>query len=80
MLEVTGLELALPDLSAKRGFARAPLVSILRNLSFCVNQGESVGVVGQSGSGKTSLGRTLMRLNEPTSGRIVFDGVDISHL
>ncbi len=80
MLEVTGVELALPDLSAKRGFARAPLVSILRNLSFCVNQGESVGVVGQSGSGKTSLGRTLMRLNEPTSGRIVFDGVDISHL
>jgi len=80
MLEVTDLALALPDLSAKRAFSKAPVVAILNNLNFFVKQGESVGVVGQSGSGKTSLGRTLMRLYEPTSGRVVFDGQDISHL
>ena len=80
MLEVTDLALALPDLSAKRVFSKAPVVAILNNLNFFVKQGESVGVVGQSGSGKTSLGRTLMRLYEPTSGRVVFDGQDISHL
>ena len=80
MLEVVDLSLSLPDLSAKRPFVKAPMVDILKHISFRVNRGESVGVVGQSGSGKTSLGRTLMRLYEPTAGRIIFDGMDISRL
>lgn len=80
MLEVAGLSLSLPDLSAKRAFAKAPMVDILKDINFRVSKGESVGVVGQSGSGKTSLGRTLIRLHQPTSGRIVFDGQDIARL
>ncbi len=80
MLEITELSLSLPNLSAKRPFSKAPMVDILKRINFHVRKGESVGVVGQSGSGKTSLGRTIMRLYEPTSGRIVFDGKDIAGL
>lgn len=80
MIEVVDLSLSLPDLSAKRPFAKAPTVDILKHIDFRVGKGESVGIVGQSGSGKTSLGRTLMRLYEPTSGRILFDGKDITRL
>jgi peptide/nickel transport system ATP-binding protein len=49
------------------------------DVSFQVQQGEVLGIVGQSGSGKTSLARMILRLTPPTSGQIVVDGIDIWH-
>jgi ABC-type glutathione transport system ATPase component len=55
-------------------------IKALDDVSFQVNRGESVGLVGESGSGKTTLSRLLMMLEQPSAGRILFDGKDISTL
>ena len=50
------------------------------DVSLEINRGETVGLVGESGCGKSTVGRTILRLYKPTAGRIVFDGRDISKL
>ncbi len=78
LIAAAGLHVALPDAARKRPFRAAPLVPILHGIDFAVRRGEAVGIVGESGSGKSTLGRALLRLIVPTSGRIVFDGRDLT--
>ncbi|MBC7320637.1 ABC transporter ATP-binding protein [bacterium] len=63
----------------KKGlFAKPMYVKAVDGVNFTLNTGESISLVGESGSGKTTLGKTILRLYKPTSGKIIFDGKDIS--
>ena len=75
LLEITNLR----KYFAVKGniFRRRRYVQAVEDVSFSIYKGETLGLVGESGCGKTTLGRTIIRLYEPTSGRIVYDGTPI---
>jgi ABC-type dipeptide/oligopeptide/nickel transport system ATPase subunit len=56
------------------------VIPAVDGVSFYLRENETVGLVGESGCGKTTIGRTVLRLTDPTGGRIVFDGRDITRL
>ncbi len=79
VLEVRDLKKHFP---VKKGLLRKTVgqVYAVDGVSFTINKGETLGLVGESGCGKTTVGRTLLRLVEPTSGQILLDGRDVSNL
>ena len=72
LLEVKNLYKYFPVKGVK-----GPGVQAVENVSLFINKGETLGLVGESGCGKTTLGRTILRLHEPTSGEIVYNGETI---
>ena len=79
LLEVTDLKVHFP---VRQGmFSRMrEFVKAVDGVSFNIAPGETLGLVGESGCGKTTLGRAVVRLVEPTDGRILFEGEDITRL
>jgi oligopeptide/dipeptide ABC transporter ATP-binding protein len=79
VLEVTDLKQHFP---LKKGIIRRTLAHVLAvdGVNFSVEAGETLGLVGESGCGKSTVARTVLRLIEPTAGSIKVDGRDITHL
>jgi ABC-type dipeptide/oligopeptide/nickel transport system ATPase component len=76
ILEVKDLVKHFPVGGKSNG--KAGVVQAVSGISFSLAAGETLGVVGESGCGKTTAGRTILKLNEPTSGKIIFEGEDIT--
>ena len=76
-LSVTGLKKYFP-LGRRRLTSKGPVVKAVDDVSLQLSRGQILGLVGESGCGKTTTGRAILRLIEPTEGKIVFDGTDIT--
>jgi len=77
ILRVEDLRVWFP---VRLGLLKHGYVKAVDGVSFTLKEGETLAIIGESGSGKTTLGRAVLRLIKPTSGKIVYRGVDITHL
>ena len=77
ILEVKNLRKCFPVKKSLTGKVLKELVAV-DNVSFTLNAGETIGIVGESGCGKTTLGRTILKLHQPSGGQIIFNGEDIT--
>ena len=79
IVETKGLKMYFPVGRTITGKPRR-LLKAVDDVSFAIGKGQTFGLVGESGCGKTTIGRCLVRLYQPTEGQILFDGQDIARL
>jgi oligopeptide transport system ATP-binding protein len=76
LIEVAGVKKYFP---VKENWGKIKYIHAVENVSLHISEGETLGLVGESGCGKTTLGRTLLRLYEPTGGQIFYRNEDITN-
>ena len=79
LLEVRHLRKSFPIKKSMTGKVLQELVAV-DDVSFTLKRGETLGIVGESGCGKTTMGRTILKLHPSNGGQIIFDGQDITNL
>ncbi len=80
LLEVRGLAMHFPITEGMVLARRIGEVKAVDGIDFSIGRGETLGLVGESGCGKTTTGRCILRLERPTAGQILYDGQDITQL
>ena len=63
----------------KNVFGKPDRLSAVQNVNIEIRRGEIYGLVGESGCGKTTMGRTILKLHQPSGGQIIFNGEDITN-
>ena len=77
LVEVKNLKLYFP---VAAGFMKSAVLKAVDDVSFTIGRGETLGLVGESGCGKTTVGRTLLHLYKPTAGEVIFDGKRVDRI
>ncbi len=80
LLEVRGLQMHFPISEGMIMRRQIGEVKAVDGVDLTIGRGETLGLVGESGCGKTTMGRCILRLEKPTAGQIIYDGVDIAKL
>ena len=75
LVEVKNLKQYFP---VKAGWGKTIPLKAVDDVSFTVGKGETLGLVGESGCGKTTVGRTILRLYKPTAGQVIYNGEEVT--
>jgi ABC-type oligopeptide transport system ATPase subunit len=77
LLEVRGLQMYFPITEGIVMQRRIGEVKAVDGVDLTIARGETLGLVGESGCGKTTMGRCILRLEKPTAGQIIYDAIDL---
>ena len=80
LVDVRGLKMYFPVTSGMLFQRTVANIKAVDGVSFTVRKGETLGLVGESGCGKTTTGRCILQLYKPTEGQIIFDGQELTSL
>ena len=80
LVEVNNLKMHFPVTSGLLFQREVAQVKAVDDISFSIRKGETLGLVGESGCGKTTAGRCILQLYKPTAGEVIFEGTDLTKL